>query len=73
MARPLNSDGQLPLMLGAIPRNTAGKDLPSLGNVLAKFSALFVIYAFNLINTESADSLTRPSVAITFHLIPPMT
>ena len=55
VSRPLDSNGELSLMLGAAAGNASGEDLASLGYELPESVYIFIIDARSFISAERAD------------------
>ena len=55
MARALDRDRQLALMLGAVAGHAAGQDLAALGHEATQAGEVLVIDVLNLIYAELAD------------------
>lgn len=65
VARALDSDRHLALMLGAVSGNTARKNLPTLRNEPAQLACIFVVDVIHLVHAEGANLFARAAASVT--------
>jgi hypothetical protein len=67
VARPLNGQRQLPLMLGAIARDTPGDDFPAFSDEIPQGSHILIVYLQSAVGTKTADFAPMESTSLASH------